>query len=314
MRNKYLFSLREELSILATYLSPDYTHFENDSSMNLGLGSNLLNYITSAYGINPTQQTGVYLFLEDYDIIKWDSDTSRYILEDYVKEVLDLFSSRYADELILKTYELDQNTLKVEARKIFDKILNILCFTYDKYKNLLNYYKDTRGELLKAIEDSYVDYENYSGENDNEQNNSRENTSFSNNSKQSNGSQNNSRNNSSSGTSRVNDTPQNRDSGNYGNEDYASQIEFANSNDNENSSSSVANEENTQGVNADNEIGKVKTKGTNFYNRGLYHVASHDRDTLIERLKLIDEYYKNIYKEWLEEFSRLTWEVANYEE
>ena len=334
MKNKYIFSLREELSILITYASPNYDFYKDSSSLALKLGSNFLAYILSAYNLSDTQREGINLFLEDYDIIKWDSNSSKYVLGDYVKEVLDLFSSRYADEMILKTYEIDNSNLKFEARKIFDKLLNVLCFTYDKYKNLLDYYKDTKGVLLKAIEDTYVDFENYLEENESSQennreansssNNSREGTSYNNNSRQTNSSQANSRNANTEGTSRVNDTPQNRDSGGYGNEDYATQIEFANSNDSESTSSNAEGEENSQQVGAETESSSnttsnseevnVKNTGSSTHNRNLYHVASHDRDTLMERLKQIDEYYRNIYKSWLKEFESLTWEVANYEE
>ena len=160
--------------------------------------------------------------------------------------------------------------------------------------------------MLKAIEDTYVDFENYSEENENSQDNSREGTSYSNSSRQTN----NSRNSSTEGNSRINDTPQNRDSGGYGNEDYASQIEYASSNDNE----SNEGEENSQLVNADTEKGKITNKGANTHNRNLYHVASHDRDTLIERLNQIDTYYTNVLKKWVIEFEPLIWEVANYEE
>ena len=304
MNNKYIFSLREELSILFTHNNPLYNYYDDDSAMNLKLGTNLQNFVNTAYSTNSQAREGVNQFLENYGVYKWV--TNHYELGDYVKEILDLFSSRFADECILKTNALEPSVLKLESNKIFDKILNVLCITYDKYKNLLDYYTKTKGELLKAIEDTYVDFENYSEENENSQNNTREGTSYSNSSSQTN----NSREASTVGKSTMNDTPQNVNTGGqYGSEDFASNIEYANSNDNE----STEGVENSQLVNANTEKVNMSNQGTNTHNRNLYHVASHDRDTLIERLNQIDTYYQNIYRKWITEFEPLCWEVANYE-
>ena len=304
MNNKYIFSLREELSILITHNNPLYNYYDNDSAMNLKLGTNLQNFVNTAYSTTSQAREGVNQFLENYGVYKWVE--SHYVIGDYVKEILDLFSTRFADECILKTNALEPSVLKLESNKIFDKILNVLCITYDKYKNLLDYYTRTKGELLKAIEDTYVDFENYSEENENSQDNTREGTSYSNSSSQTN----NSREASTTGKSTMNDTPQNVNTGGqYGSEDFASNIEYANSNDNE----STEGVENSQLVNANTEKVSVSNQGANTHNRNLYHVASHDRDSYIERLKLIDEYYTNVYRKWITEFEPLCWEVANYE-
>ena len=304
MNNKYIFSLREELAILITHNNPLYNYYDDDSAMNIKLGTNLQNFINTAYSTTSASREGVNQFLEDYKVLKWD--TNHYVLGDYVKEILDLFSSRFADECILKTNSIEPSVLKLESNKIFDKILNVLCITYDKYKNLLDYYTKTKGELLKAIEDTYVDFENYSEENENSQDNTREGTSYSNSSSQTT----NSREALTVGKSTMNDTPQNANTGGqYGSEDFASQIEYANSNDNE----STEGVENSQLVNANTEKVNISNQGANTHNRNLYHVASHDRDTLIERLNQIDTYYQNVYRKWITEFEPLCWEVANYE-
>ena len=312
MNNKYIFSVREELSILATHNNPLYNYFDNDSSMNLKLGTNLQTFINTAYNTTSASREGVNQFLENFSILKWE--TNHYVLNDYVKEILDLFSSRFADECILKTNSIEPAVLKSESNKIFDKILTVLCNTYDKYKNLLDYYNRTKGELLKAIEDTYVDFENYNEETESSQDNSREGTLYSNNSRQTNSSTSNSRNSSTEGKSTMNDTPQNVNTqGQYGSEDFASQIEYANSSENESTGGTTEGEENSQLVNTDTEKTNISNTGTNSHNRNLYHVASHDRDTLIERLKLIDDYYTNVYRKWITEFEPLCWEVANYE-
>ena len=302
MNNKYIFSLREELAILITHNNPLYNYYDDDSAMNIKLGTNLQNFINTAYSTTLASREGVNQFLEDYKVLKWD--TNHYVLGDYVKEILDLFSSRFVDECILKTNSLEPSVLKVESNKIFDKILNVLCITYDKYKNLLDYYAKTKGDLLKAIDDTYVDFENYSEENENSQDNTKEGTSYSNGSRQTN----NSRNANTEGKSTMNDTPQTVNSG-YGSEDFASHIEYAESEDNE----STEGVENSQLVNADTETGRIVNTGNTAHNRSLYHVSSHERDTLIERLKLIDDYYTNVYRKWITEFEPLIWEVANYE-
>ena len=302
MNNKYIFSLREELAILITHNNPLYNYYDDESAMNLKLGTNLLNFINTAYSTTSSSREGVNQFLEDYKVLKWD--TNHYVLGDYIKEILDLFSSKFADECILKTNGIIPSVLQVESNKIFDKILNLLCETYDKYKNLLDYYTRTKGELLKAIEDTYVDYENYTENTENSQASNKEGTSYVNNSRQTN----NSREASSEGKSTMNDTPQNVNNG-YGSEDFASNIEYANSQDNE----STEGIENSQFVNADTEKNNITNTGNNFHNRNLYHVASHDRDTLIERLNQIDTYYTNVYRKWITEFEPLVWEVANYE-
>ena len=304
MNNKYIFSVREELAILVTHNNPLYTYFNDDSSMNLKLGTNLQNYINTAYNTTSSSREGVNQFLENFNIYKWATD--HYVVNDYIKEILDLFSSKFADECILKTNSLEPAVLKAESNKIFDKILTVLCNTYDKYKNLLEYYDRTKGELLKAIEDTYIDFENYTEENENSQDNTKEGTSYSNSSRQTN----NSREANTEGKSRMNDTPQNVDTqGQYGSEDFASQIEYANSNEDE----STEGEENSQIVNADTEKGRIVKTGNSAHNRNLYHVASHDRDTLMERLNQIDNYYQNVYRKWITEFEPLCWEVANYE-
>ena len=286
MNNKYIFSLREELAILITHNNPLYNYYYDDSAMNIKLGTNLQNFVNTAYSTTSTAREGVNQFLEDYKVFKWD--TNHYVLGDYVKEILDLFSSRFADECILKTNSIEPSVLKIESNKIFDKILNVLCITYDKYKNLLDYYNRTKGDLLKAIEDTYVDYENTKEET--------EGTTYNNNSRQTQ----NSRSADTEGKSTMNDTPQTVNSG-YGSEDFASQIEYAKSKDSEA----------TEGVENSQLVGA--SKGESAHNRSLYHTASHERDTLIERLKLIDDYYTNVYRKWITEFEPLIWEVANYE-
>ena len=305
MIDKYLFSVRELLSILITYSSPNYEFFEDSSALNIKLGTNLQSYIESVYNNNPTQREGINQFLENLDILVWNQDSSRYNLAPYVKEILDLFSSRFSEEMILKTYGLDSKTLKKESRKVFDKILDVLCLSYPKYKTMLENYDKTKGDLLRAIEDSYVDYENVTEEDEHTQDNNKEHNSFSNRNAQ----QEDNKEAFTKGDSRVNDTPQTRDSGGYGNEDYASQIEFAKSDSNEKNNSQV----NENDLTASNDKEALKSKGSNLRNRGLYHISKNERDSLIERLNQIELYYQNIYKMWIKEFDSLVWEGANYE-
>lgn len=312
MNNKYIFSLREEISILATHNNPLYNYLENESAMNLKLGTNLQTYINTAYNTTSVAREGVNQFLESFNVLKWE--TNHYVLNNYIKEILDLFSSRFADECILKTNSLEPAVLKAESNRIFDKILTVLCNTYDKYKNLLEYYDRTKGELLRAIEDTYVDFENFSENSENSQDNTKEGTSYQNNSRQTNSSTVNSRNASTEGKSTFNDTPQNVNTqGQYGSEDFASNIEVANSSENESANGTTEGEENSQVVNADTEKAKIVNTGNVAHNRNLYHVSSHDRDTLMERLNQIDNYYQNVYRKWITEFEPLCWEVANYE-
>ena len=173
--------------------------------------------------------------------------------------------------------------------------------------NLLNYYKDSKDKLLKAIEESSANYENYLGESEANRESSRNNEESNDGFLSSNIIR--EAKNENKAKSHINDTPQNN--GNFSNEDFASQIEFAEGNESneENQASSNVDIRNIKGNTNENS----KDSNTNLYNKNLYHIASSERDTLMERLADIDRNYRNLMKDWLNEFSPLCWEESTYE-
>lgn len=299
--NKYLFSLKDALSIAYTFDSPNYHYFDNTSSLLLKLGTSFTTYTSKVYGEEGVTQSGLYQILEELDIVKWINN--HYVLNDHVKEFLDILSSRLADEYCMITDDLENITLKLKTREFLDKLISLLSLTYPKYKELLDAYESTKGKLLNALEDSYVDYENVTEEGSNTNNINKEHNSFSNR----NSSQDDNKDTSSSGKSHINDTPQN--SGSYDSEDFASQVEYANSTGNEKNSIHV----NENDLNVNNDKENSNASSNNFRNRGLYHISSQQRDALIDRLELINMKYHNLLLDWTKDFYPLCWERGTYE-
>ena len=299
--NKYLFTVRDALAIAYTYDNPDYNYYDNTPSLLLKLGTSFTTYTSKVYGEEGVSQSGLYQILEELDIVKWTNN--HYVLNDHIKKLLDILSSRIADEYCMITDFIDDNTIKKATREFMDKLISLLSLTYPKYKELLDAYESTKGKLLNALEDSYVDYENVTEEGSNINNINKEHNSFSNRNSQ----QADSKTSESSGKSHMNDTPQN--AGTYDNEDFASSIEFADSNANESGSINV--NENDLNVNNDKEDSSASSNS--FRNRGLYHISSQQRDALIDRLELINRNYQNLLEKWTKEFYPLCWERGTYE-
>lgn len=267
MKFDYKLTLKEFISVLKTYNFPITDSVNADSSMQLRLGSNLLSFLSTIYGAK--YSSDIVPFLEQYGVVVTQEGTT--MLAEYVKEVLDLFSSRYADSYIMSVYDLNNDALKSGAKKTLDHIIDVLINTYPKFKELLAYYGESKGKLLDAIKASYSDEEEFQGRNRLQNESVHE--------------------GSTSGKSHVNDTPQNAivDGGSdYSSESFASTIDFASS--------------------EEGASDKSRQRSQNQYSRTLGHTSENDRDTLIERLESINTKFELIYKRWTDEFGRLTWE------
>lgn len=267
MRNKYSFTVRELISILSTYESPVISGKDDASAMQLRLGGHLMDYLVAIYGASTA--TDIVPFLAQYDVIVTNGGVTSF--NEYVKEALDFFSARYPDSYIMNADAWHPEDLRKASKKTLDKIIDVLISTYPKYSQLLKYYADSKDKLMKAIEDSYTDSEEYHGKQRQQSENTRE--------------------ASTSGKSHVNDTPQNAittGGSDYSSESFASQIEFASSDD--------------------NSTDKARQRGQNEYTRELEHKTSSERDFMIVRLDQINRNFQLIYRDWSREFGKLTWE------
>lgn len=76
-----------------------------------------------------------------------------YVTKDFVIELFNNIVFRFADSFGLKTEAENTDAEKIlAANKVFNNLLNIISFTYEKYATILNIYRTKQTELLNKVQ------------------------------------------------------------------------------------------------------------------------------------------------------------------
>ena len=188
MKNKYVLSLRE---VLSKIFNDSFEGYNDVTPLMENMGGRFYEYLQHLYPLS-AQMINNYTQNYGFNIRP---------LNNYVHILFDMVGVRYYDDSCVVLYDL--NDFEKEAKKLFDNLINIACMTFNKYSKLLSLYDAEQNNLLKAVQTSYTDSENYNG--------------------QTTGNSSNSSSGSNSGNSQLNDTPQSADD-EFSNDDFATQI------------------------------------------------------------------------------------------
>lgn len=95
---------------------------------------------------------------------KWDSDTSKYILNDNFKGIIDYLLRQYGSSYCVVCPANDDATLLECATAFMDSLMDALFTTYDKYNAILESYEAEKAHLLDGVKFKSKDTgKNYGG-------------------------------------------------------------------------------------------------------------------------------------------------------
>ena len=163
MKNKYLLDFREALSALyskarishlydlnlfSTY--PSKYHRSNQiSRFFVDILKQFYDYDSSNVDTNK-QGFAQFSFFE------WDSDSSKYVLTSYGKEIVDGVFRQYGDFYCTNSEDLTEEKVIPQAVLVLDDFMNVLNMTYSKYSNILAIYDAKTQDLLNKVESTEV--------------------------------------------------------------------------------------------------------------------------------------------------------------
>lgn len=163
MMYNYQYTFRELLAyIVSGFDSGEIDDYDDEATPDI-FPSKLLGYqfgsttLDEAYGSDYTDSSDpIYL---SYSFFTYSSDDSEWLLTSYGYQILEMVCKRFMDSYCI-SFDLDPYTddldeeLELRAKRFWDKFLNVLQNTYDKYVMLLDFYANNKANLMNQISSS----------------------------------------------------------------------------------------------------------------------------------------------------------------
>ena len=150
MTTELILEFREALSILLDTSDVQINRISGGKYKSANnLSKNIESILTNAYSYDFTNQADEGIVTLPF--FKWDSDSSKYILQDNFKAILDYIFRQYGDSYCVASPSMEDSELVHFATNFLDSFMDILFQTYDKYNMLINAYKAQEAHLLEGV-------------------------------------------------------------------------------------------------------------------------------------------------------------------
>ena len=153
--------LREAMSVLMDTSSVQLNRLAGGKYKS---ANNLSKYIetilTNAYSYDFTDQADEGIVTLPF--FKWDSDNSKYVLNDTFKGIIDYLLRQYGDSYCIVCPSYEDSILIECSTQFMDSLMDVLFTTYDKYNAIIEAYNAERTHLLDGVKFHSKDT-NYAG-------------------------------------------------------------------------------------------------------------------------------------------------------